>query len=249
MKAGTATSQTVIGVDGCPAGWLVVTLPGGCLQAAEARIAPTFADVLAAAGPSAIVAIDIPIGLPERSGVGGRPCDVAARANLGQRQSAVFAVPARAAVYAGDYAAACEAALAHSDPPRKVSKQCYNLFAKIREVDAQISPALQARVVECHPELAFWRLNGQAPLDLPKKVKSQPHAPGLQLRRALLESAGFPPRLLQDHPWRRAEAGPDDLLDACACAASAARIAAGDGMRFPAVPGCDPHGLRMEIWC
>lgn len=238
----------IIGIDGCPSGWLAVTLPGGRVAEARADICPAFADVLIAAGDRATIAVDIPIGLPERASIVGRPCDVSARANLGQRQSAVFAVPARAAVYAADYRAACTAALAHSDPPRKVSKQCFNLFPKVREVDALMTPALQERVVECHPELAFWRLNGGKPLELPKKVKSQPYAPGLELRRGLLRAAGFSNDLLA-RSWRRADAGPDDLLDACACAASAIHIAAGNGLRFPATPGADSRGLRMEIWC
>lgn len=244
-----SSNGDIIGVDGCPGGWLMVTLPGGAIAEARATIAGTFDEVLQAAGDSSFVAIDIPIGLPDRTGAGGRVCDRAARANLGGRQSALFSVPARAAVYATDYAAACAAALAHSDPPRRVSKQCFNLFPKIREVDAVMTPALQARVVECHPELAFWRLNGEMSLSLPKKVRSHPSPQGLELRRALLRRAGFGESFLARHPWRRAEAGPDDLLDACACAASALGIAVGRGSRFPDCPPIDPRGLRMEIWC
>lgn len=239
----------IIGVDGCPGGWLMVVLPGGAIAEARASIAGAFQEVLEAAGDRGFVAIDIPIGLPGRTGAGGRACDGAARANLGGRQSAVFAVPARAAVYAADYEAACAAALAHSNPPRRVSRQCFNLFPKIREVDAVMTPALQARVVECHPELAFWRLNGETALALPKKVKSQPHPPDLELRRTLLRGAGFAESFLTRNSWRRAQAGPDDLLDACACAASAVGIASGRGIRFPDCPPVDPRGLRMEIWC
>ncbi len=238
----------VAGVDGCRGGWLVVCIGRGGTGTARAELVRDFAAVLEVTADAAAVAIDIPIGLPERGSIGGRACDAAARANLGTRQSSVFAVPARAAVEQINYVDACLVSLAASAPPRRVSKQTYNLFPKIREVDALMSPALQARVIECHPEAAFWAMNGERPLDLPKKVKSRPYPPGLALRRALLEAQGFDGRLLAAVPWRSADAGADDLLDAAACAWSAARIAAGVARRFPAAPQFDAKGLRMEIW-
>ena len=100
------------------------------------RIVPRFADVLAAPEAPALVAVDIPIGLPDRIGPGGRGPERAIRPLLGARQSSVFSVPPRAAIYAADFAAACAAALAASEPPRKVSKQLFMIAPKIREVDA-----------------------------------------------------------------------------------------------------------------
>lgn len=240
-------SAVVAGVDGCRAGWLAVTRPLENPSRAEVRLFATFADVLALDPAPEIIAIDIPIGLPERGGPGGRLCDVAARAGLGGRQSAVFAVPSRAAVICGDYRDACRAALQTSDPPKKVSKQTFNLFAKIREVDRLMSPELQQRVFEVHPEVAFWALNAKSPLDEPKKVKSRPYPPGLELRRRLLEAAGYAPALLNSLPLRAADAGPDDLLDAAVNSWSAARIARGEACRFPSDPPRDARGLRMEI--
>ena len=137
----------------------------------ELRILPRFVDILAAA--PATVAIDIPIGLPERAGHGGRAAENAVRPLLGARQSSVFSVPARAAIAANSYRDACAIALAASDPPRKVSKQLFMLAPKIREVDEVLraEKAAAGRVFEVHPELAFWRLNGGRALDQPKKVK------------------------------------------------------------------------------
>ena len=43
-------------------------------------------------------------------------------------------------------------------------------------------------------------------------------------------------------------AGPDDLLDAAACALAAERMLAGQGCRLPDEPAEDSRGLRMEIW-
>jgi predicted RNase H-like nuclease len=194
-----------------------------------------------------MIAVDIPIGLPEQTGIGGRLPDIAARKVLGQRQSAVFAVPSRAAIMQEDYRQACEKALATSDPPRKVSKQAFNLFPRIREVDSLMTPGLQNRVVECHPEVAFWAMNDKQPLELAKKVKSRPNEPGLAYRRGLLERHGFPAGFLADTAFPRSAAGPDDFLDACACAWTAARVLAGTSDTFPANPPLDPRGLRQEI--
>ncbi len=238
----------VAGVDGCPAGWIVVLRSIDGKADPRVRAVFTFAEVLALPERPEAIAVDIPIGLPDVGGIGGRMPDIAARAVLGGRQSAVFAVPARAAVMAQDYAQACEVALAHSDPPRKVAKQTFNLFPKIREVDALMSPALQERVFECHPEAAFWAMAGERALALPKKVKSRPHSPGLALRRDLLAAAGFPRPFLEAAHFRRSIAGPDDVLDACACAVTASRIVAGVARRFPEVPPLDARGLRQEIW-
>jgi predicted RNase H-like nuclease len=149
----------VAGVDGCPGGWLVALLQvrsGSCAL----ELCETFAEVLSLSEIPAVIAVDMPIGLPEQAERGGRACDVEARRRLGDRQSSVFSVPARAAVMEFDYTLACAAAFARSDPPRKVSKQCFHLFPKIREIDALMTPALQGRVFEWHPELAFWAMNG-----------------------------------------------------------------------------------------
>ena len=195
-----------------------------------------------------MIAIDMPIGLPDQVGIGGRLADIAARKVLGKRQSSVFAVPARAAVLADGYGAACIAALAHSDPPRKIAKQTFNLFPRIREIDAVMTPKLQSRVCECHPEVAFWAMNGRRSLDEAKKVKSRLNEPGLALRLRLLEARGFAAEFLAGTTFRASQAGADDFLDACACAWSASRIRDGTALRFPAAPPLDSKGLRQEIW-
>jgi predicted RNase H-like nuclease len=238
----------VAGVDGCRAGWLCVTAEAETGKARDAFIAPDIGVVLGRQD-LAVIAIDVPIGIPEIASLGGRACDAALRRQLGARQSSVFAVPARAALAEEDYARASDAAFAHSQPPRRVSRQCFHLFPKIREVDARMTPELQAHVVECHPEGAFWAMNGRVPLHEPKKVKSQPHPAGLALRHLLLAQAGFDPAFLAGRRFRAAEAGADDVLDACACAWTALRVLRGEAIRFPeGEPPRDPRGLRMEVW-
>ncbi len=241
-------SAWVAGVDGCPAGWVAVLLSGEGNDAPRIRVASKFADILSLPEAPLRIAIDMPIGLADSVGPGGRACDIEARARLGRRQSSVFTVPARAAVMEEDYRRACEIALVHSAPPRKISKQCFHLFPKIREIDGLITPVLQERLFECHPELAFWAMNGQHPLDEPKKVKSRPYPPGLALRRRLLSASGMPAPLLEEHMILPKGVAADDVLDAAACAWTARRVALGTALRMPDSPPIDGRGLRMEIW-
>ena len=230
--------SAVLGVDGCPGGWIAVRWG----ETLSHHLCRSFTDVLAMEAD--VIAVDMPIGLPDLS---GRDAEREVRARLGQRQSSVFSVPSRAAVMCADYREACSANLAHSDPPKMVAKQIFHIFPKMREVDAVMTPALQSRIFEVHPELAFWAMNGETPLALPKKVKGRPHPPGLALRRGLLEAAGFPLATLPPASYRAADVGPDDLLDACACAWSARRLGQGRGVRFPAHPPANSRGLRMAI--
>ncbi|MGI9482032.1 MAG: PfkB family carbohydrate kinase [Hyphomicrobiales bacterium] len=241
LKAGGKTR--VCGVDGCPAGWLAVLWNGA--EKAHAHLCETFADVLKL--NAAIVGVDMPIGFPEKMAKSGRECERAVRAVLGDRQSSVFAIPARDAVMCDDYRAACEINLGLSDPPRKISRQSFALFPKMREIDALITPTLQERVFEVHPEAAFWAMNGKASLPVPKKIKSRPNPEGLEFRRGLLAKSGFPIENLEHPAWPASKVGPDDILDACAAAFSAWRILVGEHITLPHEPERDGKGLRMEI--
>ena len=242
-----AQNVWLAGVDGCTGGWLAAFVQAG-RDDVRLRIVPRFADVLAAPERPEVIAVDMPIGLPERVGVGGRTAENCVRPLLGARQSSVFSVPSRAAIYAGDYREACSIAQATSDPPRKVSKQLFNIAPKIREVDEVLraTPGAATRTFEVHPEVAFWRLNGGRALTEPKKVKSRPYEPGLAFRRGLLVAAGVSAEAARSAPPKGA--GADDLLDALACLAIARRIHAGLAQPFPNPPPRDAHGLIMAIW-
>src|SRR5262249_26258125 len=155
------------------------------------RVVPRFAEVTAAPEAPAIIAVDIPIGLPEQAGRGGRTAHNVARSLLCARKSAVFSVPSRRAVFSAvgpfghqqsrcaAHQLACPVARETSVPPRSITIFAFGIFSKIREVDAVLRSdcALHGRVCETHPELAFWRLNGGRPLASAKKTKA-----GLALR-------------------------------------------------------------------
>jgi predicted RNase H-like nuclease len=245
------------GVDGCRRGWVAaVEEPGGAIAA---RVFESFAALSDALGEGAVIAVDIPIGLPDRSAVGGRGPERAVRPLLGGRQSSVFSIPSRAAVYAGvDVAAhpedgaryrhACAVAMATCEGGRKVSKQGFYIFPKIVEVDRRLQEGLPSgqRVVETHPEVAFWAMNGERPLAEPKKVKGKPFTAGLDERRALLIGAGLPPAAI-DGPKLHG-AGLDDVIDAFAGLVVARAVAAGTVRSFPSPPERDAYGLEVAIW-
>jgi predicted RNase H-like nuclease len=217
----------VAGVDGCRAGWFVAIADGTALRL---EVRATFADVLRLLDDGVThLAVDMPIGLPTR---GSRACDLDARRLLGRRRSSVFPAPPRSVLGVRNYQVALRTK--REIDGVGLSKQAFNLLPKIAEVDAAITPVLQQRVVESHPELAFARLAGR-PLEAPKRETA-----GRATRSALLESScgARPPtpRGAADH----------DALDAIALTVTAGRLAEGraerlgDGTR-------DAHGLAMEI--
>ncbi|RWK93978.1 MAG: DUF429 domain-containing protein, partial [Mesorhizobium sp.] len=206
--------MTIVGVDGCKAGWIAVRRDPGA--APSAAVFPSFAALLDALPADATVAVDMPIGLPDVSQKGGRGPEALVRPLLGNRQSSVFAIPSRAALYAHTdgfttieawYAAhrrASEVAKATSDPPRDVSIQAFGIFAKIREIDAVLiaRPELRRRVFESHPEVAFCRLNGDQAMRLPKKIKGAVNPAGMAERKALLCRHGYVSGFLDRTPPR-----------------------------------------------
>ena len=236
----------VAGVDGCKSGWAAVLRKLNAPTDTQLHVFPDFAGLLEQTPRLSIIAVDMPIGLPDHVPAEGRGPEKAARRHLGMRQSSVFTVPSRAAVFEEDYRKACDAALKTSTPPRKVSKQCYHLFPKIREIDAVMAPELEDRVYEVHPELAFWRLNGEREMSLPKKVKSRANPEGLEQRRDLLVTHGLDGAFLDQKPPRGC--GRDDLLDAAANSLIAERILGGKAEPFPSNYQKDGKGLRMAIW-
>lgn len=210
------------GVDGCGGGWVVV-------HDGSSFVRPGFADVLAALPDDAVLAVDIPIGLADRHEPGGRDVDRAARLRLGAKRNSVFSPPPRPVLGARTLPEARRRG-------GRLTLQTLNLLPRIEDVDAVITPELQARVFEVHPELSFAAMNDGEPVLAPKRS-----AAGSRQRRALLARVGV------TVPARAPGAAEDDLLDACALAWSARRVADGVACHVPDAPGRDQRGLRMEL--
>jgi predicted RNase H-like nuclease len=229
------TPAPVAGADGCRGGWVVAVLhadPGPTLEVAVVRrLDAAIADV--DAGRLAALAIDMPMGLPDD---GPRACDLAARRRLGVRRSSVFPTPVRATLGAPTYAEAL--ARSRAACGRGLSRQAFNLLAKMAELDQAIRPDLQDRVVEAHPEMAFARLAGEP------CVHAKRTAEGRAERLALLQAAGLGDLTTLRLPGT----APDDVLDAAALTLTAARVRDGDAERLGDGTR-DAKGLRMEIVC
>jgi predicted RNase H-like nuclease len=224
----------VLGVDGCRAGWLGVTWDG---RNATALLYHSFADIVAEAAQ--VIAVDMPIGLPD---LNGRMAEAEARKVLGKRSSSLFSTPSRAAFVAISWEEACAINLKHSEPPRKLSKQSFGLFPKIKEIDALMSPSLQLRVHEVHPEVAFFEMNKRAVLHFNKKTKE-----GEAERQNLLKRHDFPIFDISVQLYPRKAVARDDIIDACACAWSARRIQLGQERTYPIEPALNSRGLYMQI--
>lgn len=273
----------LVGVDGCRAGWVaasseVAETGATVLSDLTFSIVPTFRALLESLrGQRALVAVDIPIGLP--SGVphddGRRRADAAARAFLGRRRaSSVFSAPNRPTLDAASYREACELEVRARGGGLGLSQQAYRIIPKIRDVDLAIRAEHQGLPVvgpgvwvrEVHPEVVFAALAGEgAPghgLVHPKRrctVCVSPPCPGEVGRLALLRRyvPDFEPRdarqrLLREYSREDGQRGPvvgrDDVVDAVACLVSALRILTGQALTLPADgPQCDARGLRMEI--
>jgi predicted RNase H-like nuclease len=204
------------GLDGCPAGWVVVTLQDG--RVIDVEVVTHVAEVLDDdRAPGAIVGIDMPIGLRDTP---SRGADVAARRLLPGRASSIFNAPPRSVLdgfVAGsitDHAAASARSVAVTG--KGISQQAWRLVPKIAELDRAV--AAGATLLEVHPEVAFAILVGEP---LPRKRSWA----GLTTRRGLLERLGIvvPERFPGD-----ADCAPDDVLDAAICAWVADGLASGE---------------------
>jgi predicted RNase H-like nuclease len=216
-----------IGVDGVRGGWVAA------LRHAEGSLSwavvERFAGLLEGCGETRVVAVDIPIGLPE---AGARRCDQEARRRLPGRTSSVFPAPTRSTATdrreGVSYAEAVRRARSrgHGAP----SRQTWFITDKINDVaDACRTLPPAVRVLECHPEVTFAALAGTV---LPRKST----AAGVGRRIGALSGWIDAAAALGDVPEGVPVA---DALDALACLWTAERASAGRATRI----GDDAAGI------
>jgi predicted RNase H-like nuclease len=221
----------VLGVDACKAGWVGVLLADGKVSA---FVGATMELLIEQSGPLEVIAIDIPIGLPDTV---LRTADRLARAEIGRLSSSVFTTPVRSALQAPTHAEAV--VINRRLTGQGVSIQAYGLRARVFEVETWI-PQTDALVVEVHPEVVFARLAG-APLTVRKSTWA-----GAERRRALLAEAGIP--LEGELGLADQAVGVDDVLDAGAAAWSALRVAEGQAESLPNPPELFADGWPAAVW-
>jgi predicted RNase H-like nuclease len=240
MEAPTAASEGVwiAGVDGCRGGF-VCALREERTGELRFRLFESARALFASRPAPAVIGIDIPIGLLD---AGPRGCDREARTALGPRRASVFPSPLRPALRARTRAEADR--ITRRADGRGVGAQAFAIYARVREVDAELrrSRALRRRVAEVHPELAFLRMNGGRPLE-------SKHTPsGIAQRRRLLSAwVGRAELRAARGALLSREVADDDLLDALAVLWSAARIGRGLAQGFPEPAPRDRFGIPMQI--
>lgn len=224
----SGSAATVLGLDVARGRWVGALWDGHKLTLRSARAA---ADLIPDRTPE-VIAVDIPIGLPDRS---RREADLQGRRLLGPRASTLFITPVRDAVEAADYQSALR--INRELTGHGISVQAFGLRHRTLEID-RLRRLVPATWREVHPEIAFTQLNGDLVLE-PKRS-----AAGSALRRSLLARAGFDvPEAL-----RLRGCGSDDLLDAAVVALTAARILAGQAQSVPSPPEFFGDGHPAAIW-
>jgi predicted RNase H-like nuclease len=225
----------VLGVDACAAGWVGAILEPGAPRPRIA-VAATIADLVETVRQSLdlqAVAIDIPIGLPDRS---TRQADVLARKALKGKASSVFTTLTRAAY--GVQSRAESDTVNRGLSGQGVGAQAFGLRDKIVEVDAWVRTRPTVTVLEVHPELSFAVMTG-APLLTGKKTDE-----GRAARLAALAGAGIAsPSVLKGDGYAA-----DDVLDACAAAWTAVRRTNGLARSLPEPPETFSDGIPAAIW-
>jgi len=227
----------VVGVDGCPSGWVAVTLDD---SGWACEVHPTIEALWAAHSDAARVWVDMPIGLPDTS---LRDTEAACRAVLGPRRSSVFSTSPRPVIYAPDYPTA--KALSRQLTGKGMSTQSWCITPKIRAVDTFLgqNPAARPVMVESHPEVVFWALNGGQPMAHGKKVKQIGQTERMTVLKCWYPAADDVLAYAKSE-FRRKQVGLDDIVDAL-CLAIGARFE-----RFaslPPSPSQDSYGLPMQV--
>jgi predicted RNase H-like nuclease len=233
------TSLRHFGVDGCKGGWFYVCLENGGISHG---CAPNISAILAEATAADNVFIDIPIGLLE-AGPDSRLCDAEARRLLGPRASSVFNAPIRGVLDQQSYAEAN--AFSRELTGKGLSKQTWNICAKINEVDSVLRTDGKARKIlrEAHPELCFYGLAGGKPMRHNKKTEEGFGERLMLLERHLPTAGRFVAAVLACYP--RSQVARDDIVDATVCALTASM-----SRHWHSVPvnaRRDAEGLAMEI--
>jgi predicted RNase H-like nuclease len=223
------TGSRVAGVDGFRGRWVIAVVDSGRV---EWHLAGSAQEVLDLTEDCAAVAVDVPMGLDDAQ---PRACDIQARKLLAKAASSVFPAPLRPFLHADTYAEAVRIAREAGLPAPSI--QLWNITPGIRDWDEVLTPALQGRVVESHPEVSFRHMR-----------------PGPYARKVTARGVGE--RLDALRPFTDAVAGlahvpdgpaPDDALDALACAWSARRVATRTAVTLGGDQLTDSRGLRMRI--
>lgn len=231
-----------IGVDGCQKGWISISTNSQVKW--EIEIFSSIDKLWNKYFNVKLILIDIPIGLRDK-GTTPRLCDSAARKLLTRnRSSSIFPTPCRAVLSIDSYPLANE--INRKLTGKGLSKQTWNIKAKIKDVDNLLQNNTKARqaFIESHPELCFMALAEGKPLKFYKKTKQ-----GINERINLLNSHFEASKSILKNGLQKFEkknVAVDDILDSLVLALSASLGI--DNLNFiPKNYEYDSTGLPMRM--
>jgi predicted RNase H-like nuclease len=221
------------GIDGCSSGWVAVVAEAGALASARLTYVTDLRSFLADLD---FALIDMPIGLVD--GPDSRDVETSMRKRLKGKTSSVFPTPCRSALAEFVYSDA--SFINERNLGKRLPKQTFMLFPKMREVDQLARDIGQSRLHEGHPEVSFAAMAGSPVLSKKRETVGQFD------RVALLESKGIPARQLVEKVMK-GKMAVDDVLDAAALLWSADRFSRNSYEKFPPNPSRDSVGLEMSV--
>jgi predicted RNase H-like nuclease len=228
------------GIDGCKAGWILVTFDDDHQRYEILRSDDELHESLQTFDR---IFIDMPIGLEDETYT--RTCDELLRKKLGgDYASSVFSPPIRPALHAPSYVEANMQSYEYTE--KKLTVQAWNITPKIKALDRILTgmPALQEKVFESHPELLFMNLNGGRIYQKKNTKKGLRHR--LDLIRNIEPVATDFFREIKEE-YRRNEVEEDDIVDAMALALISKESRNKEIKTLPEKPPEDSEGLKMAI--
>lgn len=219
--------KLVAGATPCRDGWLIVSarLKGATFAPDFPRVSGELIDILQRRPAFSIVNMNAPIGATQLAVRSERVCDVEARELIGYSVGSL-----RWGEQPPPWGA----------DPDDPSNPHNHLRSRYGEIVDNMAPYLQRSICEGLPELSFYQINSEQPLEFAPRSEE-----GYLERRALVAKVPGVPRILDfviDGVDRF------ELLDVAALLWSSRRICSRAGKRVPAVPEWDEDGLRMEIF-
>ena len=229
----TDSAIKYVGVDGCKAGWIGVGLSDDDNGRVEVNVREKFSDIVACFGDACVILVDMPIGLHKTGAMEFRHCDEEARGHLEKRKGSVFQVPSQKFVTKAMKNPRWSQTDANKwltenlgiNNVNKIGSQGFGIIRKIGELRDFLNNNRDAdlpKIMEAHPEICFWALNGCQPMSAHKS-----EAFGLAERFEIVQCSLHKSINLLDifkdvcPRETKSRVGPDDVLDALALAITA----------------------------
>ena len=227
--------SNIIGIDGCRAGWIAANIMNN--HDLGFHIIENLDDGYLKQSNLSHIGIDIPL---ELAFSGNRPAETEARTLLKKRACTIFSPPTLKALSEKNYIDACD--VNFQECGRRISKQSWNLFPKIKEAQKFVENNLISKleVFEIHPELSFMAMNDMNLIEASKKTEI-----GKKIRIKLIQKffPSFSFESVRDQ-YKKYQVHDDDILDSISIVWSTQRIVDNIAQSVPK----NPEKINMKIY-